>query len=106
MLDMTMPRMGGEEVYRAMRELKASTPIVLMSGYCESDVMALVHDKLVEGFLQKPFQSTHVLEVVRRVMGGGENRAASRWDALNRPRRDFDSIKLAPFYNVLAGQRV
>ncbi len=33
LLDMTMPRMSGEEAFKIMHELRPDTPIVLCSGY-------------------------------------------------------------------------
>ncbi len=54
LLDLTMPRMGGEEVLRHIRTLAPQLPVILTSGYNESSVPALATDDRVS-FLQKPF---------------------------------------------------
>ena len=53
LLDLTMPRMRGEEVYRRLRGLKPDLDVVLMSGF-DRDTAT----EFVEGtpqFLAKPF---------------------------------------------------
>jgi CheY-like chemotaxis protein len=55
MLDLTMPRMNGEEAARHIRAISPDIPIVLVSGYGREDVEARVDNSLFSGFLQKPF---------------------------------------------------
>ena len=40
LLDMTMPRMDGEQAYGAIRRLRSDLPVVLCSGYSEADAEA------------------------------------------------------------------
>jgi two-component system, cell cycle sensor histidine kinase and response regulator CckA len=54
LLDLTMPRMSGEETLRHIRKLAPQLPVILMSGYNESAVQELATDDCVS-FLQKPF---------------------------------------------------
>ena len=54
LLDLTMPRMNGEESLRAIRLLAPNMPVILMSGYNQSAVPELASDDRVS-FLQKPF---------------------------------------------------
>jgi PAS domain S-box-containing protein len=54
LLDLTMPRMNGEETLRHLRVLAPQLPVILMSGYNESAVPQLATDPRVS-FLQKPF---------------------------------------------------
>ena len=61
MLDLTMPRMSGEETLRQIRALAPRIPVVLMSGYNESAIPELATDDRIS-FLQKPFS----LEAVRQ----------------------------------------
>jgi len=68
MLDMTMPRMGGEETFRELRALNPKLPIVLCSGYSEEDVAARFAGKELAGFLQKPYQAASLLEMLRTIL--------------------------------------
>ncbi len=59
LLDLSMPRLGGEETYRRLRADHPDLPIVLMSGYTEqAEGQHLTDSGLgVTRFLQKPFLS-------------------------------------------------
>ncbi len=65
--DMVMPRMGGGELVRRMRELHPDIPVLLMSGYSEELVAAEHPD---HPFLAKPFTPAELAEAVRRVLAG------------------------------------
>lgn len=68
LLDMTMPRMGGEETFRELRALNPKLPIILCSGYSEEDAAARFAGKGLAGFLQKPYQATSLLAMLRAVL--------------------------------------
>jgi CheY-like chemotaxis protein len=55
LLDMTMPRMNGEEAFRALRQIVPGVRVVLMSGYNEQDATSHFAGKGLAGFLAKPF---------------------------------------------------
>jgi PAS domain S-box-containing protein len=55
LLDMTMPQLDGEAVFRAMRQIKPGAHVILMSGYTEQDVTIQFAGKGLAGFLAKPF---------------------------------------------------
>jgi CheY-like chemotaxis protein len=71
LLDLTMPSMNGDEVYRAMRLIRPDVRVILMSGYSESDVMAQFADQPVAGFLQKPFRTNQLIELLRGIIEPG-----------------------------------
>jgi PAS domain S-box-containing protein len=54
-LDLTMPRMGGEEALRELKQLDPNVRVVLSSGYAESDLVARFAGKGAAGFMQKPY---------------------------------------------------
>ena len=64
LLDMGMPKMGGEEVIRSMRASGFQVPVVICSGYSEQEVQRHFSDCNVSAFIQKPFK---VKELPRRV---------------------------------------
>jgi CheY-like chemotaxis protein len=62
-LDMTMPGMSGERTLRLLREIRRDVPVVVSSGYAESEVRGRFGDS-IEGYLHKPFG---VLDLARAV---------------------------------------
>lgn len=68
LLDMTMPHMSGEEAFRAMRRLDADTPIILMSGYNEQEVISQFAGRRLAGFLQKPFTAEDLRRILAEII--------------------------------------
>lgn len=66
LVDLTMPRLSGDDAFRVLRRLRANLPVVLMSGYPEPDVMSRFIGCGLSAFLQKPFRPLDLLEIVRR----------------------------------------
>jgi PAS domain S-box-containing protein len=68
LLDLSMPRMGGAETFRRLREMKPDLPILMMSGYTEQVVAPQFNDSGPgnTGFLQKPFLAEDLITVLRR----------------------------------------
>jgi PAS domain S-box-containing protein len=67
LLDVSMPRLGGQETLRRLRVTHPDLPVVMMSGYTEQ----VVADQLGEsspntGFLQKPFVAEDLITAFRR----------------------------------------
>lgn len=69
LLDLTMPRMGGDEVFAEIRRVAPEVPVVLMSGYSQQEATAALKGKGLAGFLAKPCSVRDALAVVRRVLG-------------------------------------
>ncbi len=55
-LDITMPRMGGLEALKKIREFMPDLKVLIMSGYDESDSLESFKDLKVDGFIHKPFR--------------------------------------------------
>ena len=68
-LDLTMPVMGGAEAFDLLRAIQPNVPILLTSGYDETDAVAGTADKDFAGFLQKPFDVNRLTEAVGSVLG-------------------------------------
>lgn len=58
LLDLTMPRMNGEEAYLELRQIAADVRVIMASGYCENDIAARFAGKGLVGCLQKPYTLT------------------------------------------------
>lgn len=67
LLDMVMPRMGGEEAFRGIRHLEPELPVVLMSGHGQEEAMQRLSGMGLAGFIQKPFDPLDLLEKLRDV---------------------------------------
>ncbi len=65
LLDLTMPGLSGEETLRRFRLLNARPPVVIMSGYSETETMKRSSDLGVAGFIQKPFEIATLLDRVK-----------------------------------------
>jgi PAS domain S-box-containing protein len=67
-LDVIMPRMGGQETFRRLRELNPGIRVLLSSGYSESGQTAEILEEGARGFLQKPYDVETVLRKVRQTL--------------------------------------
>jgi len=55
LLDMTMPKMNGEECFRHLRQINPDIKVILSSGYNEQEATSRFTGKGLAGFLQKPY---------------------------------------------------
>jgi signal transduction histidine kinase/ActR/RegA family two-component response regulator len=84
LLDLTMPGIGGEETFRRLKHLDADVPVVLSSGYSESEIFARFSRGELAGFLQKPYSSAQLLrEIAAAVRDGTGGRSSIRPVALH-----------------------
>ena len=66
-LDLTMPRMSGEECFLELRKIREDIPIVICSGYSEEETAKKFVDQRVNEFLQKPFRLKTLKNKMRKV---------------------------------------
>jgi hemerythrin-like metal-binding protein/PAS domain S-box-containing protein len=78
LMDLTMPRMNGEEAYRALRAHGMLVPVLLTSGFCEGHVLEHFHGKGIAGFLQKPYRLHLLALAVRRALDPAQAREPRR----------------------------
>jgi PAS domain S-box-containing protein len=69
-LDVTMPRMGGEETFRRLRQLDPEVRVLLTSGYSEQEATSQFAGKGLAGFIEKPFRANVLLEKVNEALAG------------------------------------
>jgi CheY-like chemotaxis protein len=67
LLDLSMPRMGGQEAFRRLRQTRPDLPIIMMSGYTEQVVAPQVAGAKSgpTAFLQKPFLAEDLVAILR-----------------------------------------
>ena len=68
LLDVTMPVMGGVEVFREILRLKPTAKVILSSGYDESEAESRFEGRMPSAFLQKPYTAEALIEQVRAVI--------------------------------------
>jgi CheY-like chemotaxis protein len=68
LMDLTMPRMDGREAFLRMHELDPAVPVVLTSGFSESDAVSDFAGHGLAGFLPKPYHHTQFEAVLRRAL--------------------------------------
>ncbi len=67
-LDMTMPRLNGDEAFREIRRINPGARVLLMSGYNEQDATDRFAGKGLAGFLQKPFRPDDLRDKLRTIL--------------------------------------
>jgi two-component system cell cycle sensor histidine kinase/response regulator CckA len=65
LLDLTMPGMDGYATFTAIRQLQPDQRIVVFSGYSAQDAKQRFAGQNLNGFLQKPFSTDSLREVLR-----------------------------------------
>ncbi|MDQ2901781.1 MAG: response regulator, partial [Acidobacteriota bacterium] len=65
LLDMAMPVMNGQETARQLVEIRPGTPVVITSGYNESEAMEWIERQGLSGFIQKPYTATELAEHIK-----------------------------------------
>jgi DNA-binding response OmpR family regulator len=68
LLDVTMPQLSGEQVFREMRRIRPDARIVLTSGYDEQDTIAEFGEAGLAGFVHKPYLPSLLVEKIRAVL--------------------------------------
>ena len=68
LLDLTMPRMDGEETDEQLRQLDPEVKVVISSGYAESDVASRFAGKGLAGFVHKPYTLVQLRDAMRSAL--------------------------------------
>lgn len=72
LLDMTMPRLNGEETLRELRHLPNGEDVlvILTSGYNEQGVANRFGEEDIAAFIQKPFKSQELMAKMQQALEG------------------------------------
>jgi signal transduction histidine kinase/CheY-like chemotaxis protein len=70
LLDMTMPELGGVETLRELRKFRADLPVVLTSGYDETEATQRFSARELAGFLPKPYSAEELTASIQRAISG------------------------------------
>lgn len=71
LLDMKMPGMNGEQAMEKLRAIRPDLPILLSTGYSESEISERLEGKGVSAFLPKPYHATDLIDAINGVLSTG-----------------------------------
>ncbi|MGB3209437.1 MAG: response regulator [Desulforhopalus sp.] len=74
--DLSMPGMDGWETLTALRKIQPNLPVILSSGYDESEVMHGDHEEMPQAFLHKPYTKDDLKIVLTQVLGDATPKSA------------------------------
>lgn len=82
LLDLSMPKMGGEETCRRLREMDPEVRVLVTSGYDKGKTDGPLERLRPDGFLPKPYDMETLVDAVFEIIGGGgrDKRGVSRAD--------------------------
>ena len=69
LLDLTMPRMDGEQTFLQLRQMNPDLPIIISSGFGEQDIANKFVEKGLAYFIQKPYQMNKLEQKINQVLG-------------------------------------
>ena len=64
LLDMTMPGLGGEEVFREILSIRSDARVIMSSGYSEQDTLERLDDERMVGFVPKPYTAQSLVDTI------------------------------------------
>ena len=68
MLDMTMPELSGDEVFREIRRIRPDARIIVTSGQIEDNPAGRFSGSGMYSYLQKPYQAAELRQKLDAVM--------------------------------------
>jgi len=66
MLDLTMPHMSGEECFKLLKQIDSKVPIIICSGYGESDTIEQLEGLSPAAYVHKPFHPDSLVASIRQ----------------------------------------
>lgn len=67
-LDLSMPRKGGEDAFKEMQALNGKIPVLLCCGYDEASAQLKTSGSRFAGYLSKPFGVGTLIETIRNTL--------------------------------------
>ncbi len=68
LLDLTLPRLSGNQVFEEMKKINPKARIVLTSGFDEQEVSDLFNETGFAGFIQKPFTTSNLIDEFNKIL--------------------------------------
>lgn len=67
-LDLTMPRMDGEETFNELQKINGNIKVLMSSGYSEQEISQRFVGKGISGFIQKPYMRKDLARKVKSIL--------------------------------------
>jgi CheY-like chemotaxis protein len=71
LLDLTMPRLDGEETFQELCRIDPNVRVIMSSGFSEPKTLNPSIEKRLAGFIQKPYQLSDLTALLKKVLGDG-----------------------------------
>jgi PAS domain S-box-containing protein len=71
-LDLIMPKMGGDKAFDLIREIQPAMPVILSSGYSLNGQANAIIRRGCNDFIQKPFTISELSQKVRKILNAGK----------------------------------
>lgn len=84
-LDLSMPRMNGEESLREILQMRPHMPVIMASGYGESELSRRLTKQGAVEFIHKPYRYDVLISTLRRALEAGGLREVSGSNCQTRP---------------------
>ena len=68
LMDLTMPKMGGEETFREFRRINPDVKVIICSGYNEQEISQKFAGKGLAGFLKKPYTLAELQDKIKYIL--------------------------------------
>ncbi len=69
-LDLSMPRLDGEQTLVELQKINLDVPVVMTSGFAESQIEDQFAGKTIAAFIQKPFKLAALRDTLQSILGG------------------------------------
>ncbi len=67
-LDMIMPEMNGRDCFVLLREIRQDIPVILASGFSETEDIRFLKSQGLNAFITKPFRQNQIARLIRNVL--------------------------------------
>uniref|UniRef100_Q01U21 histidine kinase n=1 Tax=Solibacter usitatus (strain Ellin6076) TaxID=234267 RepID=Q01U21_SOLUE len=68
LLDLTMPAMNGDEALKEIHAIRSDIPVILSSGFSETEALRRFQHRGLAGFLQKPYTASVLARKVKQAI--------------------------------------
>jgi DNA-binding NarL/FixJ family response regulator len=66
-----MPRLDGEETFQELCRIDPNVRVIMSSGFSEPKILNPSIEKRLAGFIQKPYQLSDLIALLKKVLGDG-----------------------------------
>ncbi len=66
-LDMGLPRLSGQELFKRMKHMRENVKVIVASGFLEAELRESLYTAGIKAFVQKPYKTKDMLTIIRDV---------------------------------------